>query len=357
LVRVETREIKLRDFVLNARRRPSGFLMLGILVELFGLLVLAGGTFVVPFIPPAYSFFISLATLFGFLKLRRIGKSLRVNPRQQLLKDPRMPILYLRPFFHSVPEDMKIATVFANLFSKPPITLQRQEAVTESDADLANALRTIGPVVAVGVPREKLSPPGAIRLYFEPDEWQQGVTDLMSISRLLIIQAGSTGGLEWEMKTAMMMLPIERIVFSFADWISLEKTERERKYKFFKQRVEQMFQITLPNMLGDGVFLYFDKRRQPHVTRPGLWIKIFVFVPLGIRRRSWPPVIRECLRPIVKHSGLYLDRWRTVASVVVTNVMVLGLLCWLAVPFYISLLVKTDLWNAHWFWELFPRWS
>jgi hypothetical protein len=331
--------------------------MLGILVELFAWLVLAGGVFCIVFIPSPFSFFISLAILFGFLKLRRIGKSLRVNPRQQLLADPRIPILYLRPFFHSAPEDQKLATAMSQMYSPPTFTLTRQEPVTESDANLANSLRTIGPVVAVGVPKEKLSPPGAIRLYFEADEWQQGVADLMSISRLVIIQAGSTGGLEWEMKIAMTMLPIERVVFSFADWISLEKAERERKYKFFRRQVERLFQMTLPNVLGDGVFLYFDKHRQPHITRPGPWMKIFVFVPLWAFRRSWPPVIRECLRPILKQSSLHLDRWRTVVSVVAANVMVVGFLCLLSVLFFISLVVKVDLWNAYWFWELFPRWS
>ena len=31
------------------------------------------------------------------------------------------------------------------------------------------------------------------------------------------------------------------LVFSFADWISLEKEARERKYKMFQQQVQRLF--------------------------------------------------------------------------------------------------------------------
>jgi hypothetical protein len=50
----ESREVKLEDFVLKARHRPPGFLVLGILAELFAWLFVAGGTFSIAFIPAQF---------------------------------------------------------------------------------------------------------------------------------------------------------------------------------------------------------------------------------------------------------------------------------------------------------------
>ena len=47
------------------------------------------------------------------------------------------------------------------------------------EEQLVKSLSSVGPVVAVGEPNERLPALGAARLHFQQDEWRQGVVTLL----------------------------------------------------------------------------------------------------------------------------------------------------------------------------------
>src|SRR5687768_5026456 len=193
--------ISLQDFQDKAPRRPSYYYALGSLLEIaawisiptiFTLLVLLG-FLVTPFmgvfslvmfaIIPAFILLylfgivpflllrpIDIYLTYVFRRLRKVGKRYRFNPTRTLRSDRRPPILFLRSF----KDDS-----FGNRL--------REDWRTPEEL-LVSVLGATGPVVAVGMPKEKLPILGAVRLYFEDDEWQKQVSALMKMSRLVVIQ-------------------------------------------------------------------------------------------------------------------------------------------------------------------------
>nr|ALS90558.1 MetaGeneMark_Unknown Function [uncultured bacterium] len=128
-----------------------------------------------------------------------------------LLTDRRRPIIYLRSFYEEAEPD-------AIYYDK-----------AKTDETLAQVLKTTGPLIAVGKPGDKLQPLGAIRVYFNDEVWQENVEVLMAMSRLVIIQAGLSPGLKWEMATARKLLKPEQLLFTFLSWQELDGDLRQSK--------------------------------------------------------------------------------------------------------------------------------
>jgi hypothetical protein len=192
-----------------------------------------------------------------------------------------------------------------------------------ADSSIAIALKEIGPVVAVGVPQEKLPRTGALRLYFKDEEWQEKVKALMSISRLIIIQAGYTVSLEWEIKTAQQYFSPEQIYISFLGWGDSDERFAERRG--FKRQFERAYGISLPEkLLDNSYFIYFNSDWSPAaVTISGL--RKFFFSPkLGdftLFEGLPPPAIRECLRPVFQKRGMRLSMWENLLRVMITRLL------------------------------------
>ncbi|MFE0514178.1 hypothetical protein [Streptomyces sp. NPDC058964] len=80
------------------------------------------------------------------------------------------------------------------------------------EEQLAEALKPVAPMVAVGRPGEALPLVGARRLYLPIDDWQDTVRDLMLRARLVVIAVGPGPGLLWELTEAVRLLPARRLV-------------------------------------------------------------------------------------------------------------------------------------------------
>jgi hypothetical protein len=65
---------------------------------------------------------------------------------------------------------------------------------------LSRVLSRFGPFVAVGKPGERLPPFGAARSYENDQKWQIKVLELIRSCKLIVILAGSTTGLKWELE-------------------------------------------------------------------------------------------------------------------------------------------------------------
>ncbi len=139
----------------------------------------------------------------GFLTYRlgvRIVRDLRMDAapgvQEELARDPRAPVLYLRSFKHDA------------------TAAQVEYMDNHSDEEqLSAVLRRIGPVVAVGDPAERRITLGASRIYLGDDEWQDWVKSQMTAAALVIFRASDTDAFLWEVATASSHLPPEKTAF------------------------------------------------------------------------------------------------------------------------------------------------
>lgn len=219
------------------------------LIVLVGLLFLANFLIARSF---GCLFSIPLMLLVGSLILatRRRARRFKINPHQRLLEDKRPPILYLRPFQADVDSEL----------------VRSNETLEEL---LVSVLDEIGPPVAVGVPGEDLPALGAIRLHFPHREWQGKVRTLMSISQLVVIQAGFTEGVEWELTTSLRLLNPKRVVISFLSWQAINPNRCQSNYEVFLMLAERAFgkkYDLFPKHIGNGYFMYFDDEWVPSLS-------------------------------------------------------------------------------------------
>jgi hypothetical protein len=67
-------------------------------------------------------------------------------------------------------------------------------------------------LIAIGQPGEPLPTPGAARLYVRADEWREAVLSWMAQARLVILRAGCTPGVVWEIDAALSNVRAERLL-------------------------------------------------------------------------------------------------------------------------------------------------
>lgn len=162
----------------------------------------------------------------GFERGRWSAQRHRYNAYQKLCTVGRAPVLYLRPFS------------FDHLHELP------LEVARKVDERLAEQYEQYGPVIAVGEPNDKGPMPGPVRLYFDDDTWRAGVIYLMSISRFVIIQAGISQGVLWELGIARRLLEPEKLIISVAD--ASNPDIADSCYYDFKKCAEVLLGCDLP---------------------------------------------------------------------------------------------------------------
>ncbi len=225
---------------------------------------------------------------------RRAGEYL-VDGQSELAKDARAPVLYLRSFVDDYSEDV-----------------ERHDRKTGEEM-LASVLKDGGPVITVGEPDKEQSILGAIRIYLKGEDWRAGVRYLMSISRLVVINANTSLGLEWEMKEARAVLGPRTLLVSFLSWQGLDEVSRQSLYERFKTHAETSLRCAMPERLGDACFMYFESDWTCKVVEVSEQEKIiFGGVSFSFRRSSLfclkvsTGSVREALRPVLSERGLKL---------------------------------------------------
>lgn len=71
------------------------------------------------------------------------------------------------------------------------------------EENLKAVVAPIGPFVAIGAPGEPLPQLGAARAYFTNDTWQSEVIEWMNVAQLIVVVAGPTRSLRWELDTIL----------------------------------------------------------------------------------------------------------------------------------------------------------
>jgi hypothetical protein len=156
------------------------------------------------------------------------------------------PIVYLRSFSADAGlterEDFDLLS-FLFLGARKVETYERS---------LAAAVRDIGPLVAIGRPREKLPPLGAARMYVR-DDWQRVVEELVAASRLVILRAGTTEGFLWELNHVVQHCDPQKIVILLPRDFRTKRYYRFWEYRDFHSERYARFRELASPVLPQGV--------------------------------------------------------------------------------------------------------
>lgn len=176
------------------------------------------------------SIWLGLRLGFGFQARfeRRVFTSGLAREAEARRSDRRPPVVYLRSFGDDF--------AFVDAHDGEDI---RDRKIIRIEDMLANAARAYGPVIAIGQPG---APPdsGAARAYFSDDDWQQAVRDWIGEARFVMIVAGYTGGVSWELETVLAHGHAAKMIIVFppdqrhfaARWQWLEQRTKASRVAF-----------------------------------------------------------------------------------------------------------------------------
>jgi hypothetical protein len=119
---------------------------------------------------------------------------LRVSLEQAQATDRRPPVLFLRSFRDDL---VPLAAPKAGFVYKLFNYTERNKSLDQILLEEGTAL---GPVVALGNPRDTVPPYGAARGYAEHRDWRRMVADLMEAASAIVICVDDTENLWWEME-------------------------------------------------------------------------------------------------------------------------------------------------------------
>jgi hypothetical protein len=189
-----------------------------------------------------------------------------------LARDHRAPIVYLRSF----KADAHIADSISDFIGESFVTnlpfiggvlgilVGSSGRRFAYEQRLVGAVRTLGPIVAIGEPRESLPPLGAARLYVDGGNWEQVVVDLLSAAQLTVMRIGETKGFVWELNYVRSHCdPLKVAIFVPPD-------DRTLYTNFFVNRFGTLFSRPLPvsfNFIGPDTlaFVRFNQDWEPRL--------------------------------------------------------------------------------------------
>ncbi|MFJ8860145.1 hypothetical protein ACIRD8_17110 [Streptomyces sp. NPDC102451] len=99
----------------------------------------------------------------------------------------------------------------------------------DEEEHIADAMRPVGQLIAIGAPEEVLPFAGAVRMYLPKESWKQPVRELMEHSRLVTLSLGSSAGTVWELSEAMRILPPQRLLLMMPGATSKEEYGKIRE--------------------------------------------------------------------------------------------------------------------------------
>jgi hypothetical protein len=203
----------------------------------------------------------------GYLLLR--ARRYRARSAQDVRANARRPtILYLRPFDAD------------RLYIQPDVRSRRRWRGNRYayfltgtrktyEQRLTSLLRKVAELTAIGDPTEKLAPLGAARDYFEDENWQERVDDMLADGGLILLHAGDSPGLGWEVERVISLDQPERMILSLP-LHARGQLRRDVRYAHFRERFGDLFPRGLPEGAEETQYLYFDADWTPNrLDEPG----------------------------------------------------------------------------------------
>jgi hypothetical protein len=192
---------------------------------------------------------------------RRIWRFRARSAEQELERTgSRRPVLYLRSF--ALDEETARPSAGELLLGMTPTASAEQM--------LAKVLsRRKGPVIAIGMPGEKLPGLGAARFYASHEVWHQKIADAAQVSQLVVWTTGTTEGLRWEISHLLKSIPPAKLlVWTHPPLLRVGRAEREQEWSAFLATLGKAFPRALPERLGKTRFIWFRDNWEPVPVSP-----------------------------------------------------------------------------------------
>jgi hypothetical protein len=214
-----------------------------------------------------------------------IGKKIAAKTAPEIMhEDKRNPVLYLRSFIDDevtarIFEKNSIAQVAGKswfAFLVPGVRNDLTLSVTTEEEMLAKVLNRIGPCVAVGCPDEKLPKLGIARMYFDNENWEKGVQQLMESAELVVMRAGLTKGFLRELEMVVKFLNPKKLLILLPNAKTSRSTVSNEQdwYTEFRESAGKTLPKELPvfsggNMTGASLsgIMWFDQDWTPKTLR------------------------------------------------------------------------------------------
>jgi hypothetical protein len=123
-----------------------------------------------------------------------VDREMAPNVERVRAADPRAPILYLRAF-----RDDQNFSSFENSLA---------------------CLNNLGPLIALGSPRDDSSRLGSYRSYLDNAEWQHAVSSFMQAARMIFLVPATTDNVDWEIATIRDRGFLHKTALIFPDGLS-----------------------------------------------------------------------------------------------------------------------------------------
>src|SRR5262245_9051720 len=157
-----------------------------------------------------------LIAVFIFTRaLWRVGRRLNLRHRNEIILKDKPPVLLLRSFTDDV------AGISPNALI--PRLVRRRKRLEET---IGEQLTGAGPFVAIGRPGERLPQLGASRLYLGDPEWQAVVESYIARSDLIVMIAGKTHWVQWELANVLKQDRLAALLIVFPRITEADRNER-----------------------------------------------------------------------------------------------------------------------------------
>lgn len=100
---------------------------------------------------------------------------------------------------------------------------------------LVASMQHFGPVVAIGEPGEQLPPTGAFRLYYEDDQWQEAVAQMLRAAKFVVLSLGETLSVGWEISKLKDMRILNHTLFLIPP---VDHPARQRRLQLLARHLE-----------------------------------------------------------------------------------------------------------------------
>jgi hypothetical protein len=257
-----------------------------------------------------------LFLLMGALAGIRTGRRLRAPDAAEVLRrDPRPPIVFLRPFN----EDHRLvygSPIGPREGGEQPVSSKGE---TGHEQTLAHLLRGAGPFIAIGQPGEKLVTLGAARWYVSDADWQNEVEAMVRRAGAVVLQPELSSGTMWEVDLVARAADLMRLLL-----IVPNPRLRPLRYWRIRELAHERLSVVLPTAdeCAPCDAFYFDDSRNPvplSLDTPSLLIRLplpervwkFLSITKEARAASVagiPPMFLRSSKDLVRQAKPFLDR-------------------------------------------------
>jgi hypothetical protein len=180
-------------------------------------------------------------------------------------RDPRAPVLFLRPFGEDEPLTYDVISAG-----------ETTTTILAKAEDFLLALNAVGPLISIAEPawssRLGLHPPGAFRDYVDPSQWQRRVEQLLDQAGMVVLAVGESPGIEWEIAQVCKRIGPQSLLVYLAPRPASALTQRGRSskeraiYEHFAPMIRRHFAIELPPFSESLHIIGFDTSGAPIVA-------------------------------------------------------------------------------------------